>query len=102
MARHQDQNRQKTRNNLSKMSLRFSAPARFQPQRTAEKPRTSERRTKRVSKESPNMGYTRVVDMLNHLTTAQINGRLGKALKTYVRPNLLLLDELGYLPIDKR
>jgi DNA replication protein DnaC len=46
--------------------------------------------------------YTRVVDMINHLTTAQINGLLGKALKTYVRPHLLLLDELGYLPIDKR
>ena len=46
--------------------------------------------------------YTRVVDMLNHLTTAQINGLLGKALKSYVRPSLLLLDELGYLPIDKR
>ena len=46
--------------------------------------------------------YTRVVDMINHLTTAQINGLLGKALKAYVRPSLLLLDELGYLPIDKR
>jgi DNA replication protein DnaC len=45
---------------------------------------------------------TRVVDMLNHLITAQINGRLAKALKTYVRPHVLLLDELGYLPIDKR
>jgi len=46
--------------------------------------------------------YTRVVDMLNHLTTAQINGLLAQALKTYVRPQVLLLDELGYLPIDKR
>lgn len=46
--------------------------------------------------------YTRVVDMINHLTTAQINGTLGKMLKTYTRPALLLLDELGYLPIDKR
>jgi DNA replication protein DnaC len=46
--------------------------------------------------------YTRVVDMINHLTTAQMNGLLGKALKSYVRPSLLLLDELGYLPIDKR
>jgi DNA replication protein DnaC len=46
--------------------------------------------------------FTRVVDMINHLTTAQINGLLGKALKSYVRPSLLLLDELGYLPIDKR
>jgi DNA replication protein DnaC len=46
--------------------------------------------------------HTRVVDMINHLTTAQMNGLLGKAIKTYVRPTLLLLDELGYLPIDKR
>jgi DNA replication protein DnaC len=46
--------------------------------------------------------YTRVVDMINHLTTAQVNGLLGKALRTYVRPSLLRLDELGYLPIDKR
>lgn len=46
--------------------------------------------------------FTRTVDMLNHLTTAQINGLLGQALKIYVRPQLLLLDELGYLPIDQR
>lgn len=46
--------------------------------------------------------YTRVVDMLNTLTTAQINGTLDRLLKTYVRPSLLLLDELGYLPIDQR
>jgi DNA replication protein DnaC len=46
--------------------------------------------------------YTRVVDMLNYLTAAQINGLLANALKTYVRPQVLLLDELGYLPIDKR
>ncbi|MGA8348972.1 MAG: IS21-like element helper ATPase IstB [Isosphaeraceae bacterium] len=46
--------------------------------------------------------HTRVVDMINHLSTAQINGLLGKSLKIYTRPTLLLLDELGYLPIDKR
>jgi DNA replication protein DnaC len=46
--------------------------------------------------------HTRVVDMINQLTTAQIKGRLGTALRAYVRPGLLLLDELGYLPIDKR
>jgi DNA replication protein DnaC len=40
--------------------------------------------------------------MINHLTMAQMSGLLGKALKSYVRPSLLLLDELGYLPIDKR
>ena len=46
--------------------------------------------------------HTRVVDMINHLTTAQINGLLGNALRSYVLHSLLLLDELGYLPIDKR
>jgi len=46
--------------------------------------------------------YTRVVDVINHLTSAQINGTLSKVLGAYVRPSLLLLDELGYLPIDKR
>jgi DNA replication protein DnaC len=46
--------------------------------------------------------HTRVVDMINQLTTAQIKGVLGNTLRSYVRPSLLLLDELGYLPIDKR
>jgi DNA replication protein DnaC len=46
--------------------------------------------------------FTRVVDMINTLTTAQINGTLEKSLKQYIAPQLLLLDELGYLPIDKR
>ena len=46
--------------------------------------------------------HTRVVDMINHLTAAQLHGSLGKTLRSYVRPSLLLLDELGYLPIDQR
>ncbi|MHC4472980.1 MAG: IS21-like element helper ATPase IstB [Planctomycetota bacterium] len=46
--------------------------------------------------------FSRVVDMINALTTAQINGTLEKALRAYTNPSLLLLDELGYLPIDKR
>jgi DNA replication protein DnaC len=46
--------------------------------------------------------FTRVIDMINTLTAAQINGTLERALKHYVKPSVLLLDELGYLPIDKR
>jgi DNA replication protein DnaC len=46
--------------------------------------------------------WTRAIDMINSLTNAQINGTLPTKLKEYTRPNLLLLDELGYLPIDKR
>lgn len=36
--------------------------------------------------------FTRVIDMINLLTTAQINGTLEKRLREYVRPDLLLLD----------
>jgi len=46
--------------------------------------------------------WTRAIDMINVLTTAHINGTLEKKLREYTRPELLLLDELGYLPIDKR
>jgi DNA replication protein DnaC len=41
--------------------------------------------------------FTRTIDMINVLTTAQLNGTLEKKLREYVRPELLLLDELGYL-----
>ena len=46
--------------------------------------------------------YSRVVDMINGLTTAQMAGTLEKTLRQYTTPQLLLLDELGYLPVDKR
>ena len=46
--------------------------------------------------------FTRVVDMINHLVVSQRRGTLQKDLRDYTRPQLLLLDELGYLPIDKR
>jgi DNA replication protein DnaC len=46
--------------------------------------------------------FTRVVDMINILVTAQINGTLERQLRQFTTPSLLLLDELGYLPIDKR
>jgi DNA replication protein DnaC len=46
--------------------------------------------------------FTPAIDMINRLTTAQMNGTLELALKAYLKPSLLLLDELGYLPVDKR
>jgi len=46
--------------------------------------------------------YVRAIDMLNNLTFAQQQGTLDKALRQYTRPALLLVDELGYLPVDKR
>jgi DNA replication protein DnaC len=46
--------------------------------------------------------FVRTIDLINDLIEAQQNGTLGKALRAYSKPALLLLDELGYLPVDKR
>ena len=40
--------------------------------------------------------------MINTLSAAQNVGQLKHALSKYVKPNVLVLDELGYLPIDKK
>lgn len=39
--------------------------------------------------------------MINHLAEARDHAQLAKAMKRYLRPELLVLDELGYLPVDK-
>lgn len=41
------------------------------------------------------------VDAINNLVAAQATGRLKQELAKYHKPALLILDELGYLPIDK-
>ena len=46
--------------------------------------------------------FTTAIDVINHLATAQQNGKFQQDLKKYIKPALLVLDELGYLPIDKR
>lgn len=45
--------------------------------------------------------FASAVDMLNSLLAAQSAHRLKAELKKYVSPRLLVLDELGYLPLDK-
>lgn len=45
--------------------------------------------------------FASAVDMLNTLLAAQAAHRLKVELKKYVTPRLLVLDELGYLPLDK-
>jgi DNA replication protein DnaC len=40
--------------------------------------------------------------VINGLSAAQQAGDFQKELKKYLKPSLLVLDELGYLPIDKR
>lgn len=45
--------------------------------------------------------FTRAVDIINTLTAAQVNHRLKAELKKFLAPDILAIDELGYLPIDK-
>lgn len=45
--------------------------------------------------------FTTAIDVINSLSAAQNAGRLQTELKKYLKPALLILDELGYLPIDK-
>jgi DNA replication protein DnaC len=45
--------------------------------------------------------FSSAIDAINNLIVAQHAGTLKQELKKYLRPSLLILDELGYLPIDK-
>ncbi len=45
--------------------------------------------------------FASAVDAINTLVAAQNAGRLKQALAPYLKPSVLVLDELGYLPIDK-
>ncbi len=45
--------------------------------------------------------FTSAIDIINNLVSAQHTGVLKQELKKYLKPALLAIDELGYLPIDK-
>jgi len=45
--------------------------------------------------------FTSAIDIINNLVSAQHAGVLKQELKKYLKPALLVIDELGYLPIDK-
>ena len=45
--------------------------------------------------------FTTAVDIINTLAAAQSAGRLKREFQRYLKPALLIIDELGYLPIDK-
>ncbi len=45
--------------------------------------------------------FTSAIDVINTLAAAQATGRLKFELRKYMRPRVLILDEIGYLPIDK-
>lgn len=45
--------------------------------------------------------FANAISVINDLSAAQKRGLLKRRLKTYLHPHLLVLDELGYLPIDQ-
>jgi DNA replication protein DnaC len=45
--------------------------------------------------------FTTAIDIINTLSAAQTTSTLKRELRKYLKPRLLLIDELGYLPIDK-
>jgi len=45
--------------------------------------------------------FANAIDAINHLSAAQKKNALKTELKKYLRPELLVLDEVGYLPIDQ-
>jgi DNA replication protein DnaC len=45
--------------------------------------------------------FSTAVNVVNHLQAAQSDGTFLRRLRHYLVPDLLVLDELGYLPIDR-
>ena len=45
--------------------------------------------------------FSSAIDIVNNLIAARHAGTLKQELKKYLKPKLLLMDELGFLPIDK-
>ena len=45
--------------------------------------------------------FTTAIDIINGLAAAQATHRLKTELRKYLSPSIVLIDELGYLPIDK-
>ena len=45
--------------------------------------------------------FANAISVINDLSAAQKRGLLKRQLKTYLHPEMLVLDEIGYLPIDQ-
>lgn len=56
----------------------------------------------KACEEGRTVRYCNCVTMVNELSRAHEENRLETAIKAYIRPELLVLDELGYIPFDKR
>ncbi|QGF24998.1 AAA family ATPase [Raineyella fluvialis] len=45
--------------------------------------------------------FTTLDDLVRRLRTAETTGRFNRQLQTYLRPSVLVVDEVGYLPLDR-
>ena len=45
--------------------------------------------------------FTTAIDIINTLAAAQSAGQLKRQIRRYVQPAVLIVDELGFLPVDK-
>lgn len=45
--------------------------------------------------------FTSAIDIINSLLEARSRERLSRAIRHYAAPELLVIDELGYLPVDR-
>jgi DNA replication protein DnaC len=45
--------------------------------------------------------YTTLDDLVRQLREAERTGRFAKKLQTYLKPSVLVVDEVGYLPLDR-
>jgi DNA replication protein DnaC len=46
--------------------------------------------------------FTTAMNLINHLSASLADHSFLKAMKTFTSPRLLVIDELGYLPVDKQ
>jgi DNA replication protein DnaC len=45
--------------------------------------------------------FSTAIDIINTLAAAQSAGQLKRQIRRYVQPAVLIVDELGFLPVDK-
>ena len=45
--------------------------------------------------------FTTAINIINSISAAQASGGIKREMSKYLKPSILVIDELGYLPIDK-
>lgn len=55
----------------------------------------------RVLEEGYTAYFTTLDRLVADLKSAEVNGRFDQHLRVYSKPKVLVLDEIGYLPLDR-